>query len=432
MCASCPTRAATRRPRRRPADELRRVRDLDWAPDRFDWKLSASRRCTSPTTATAAAAEDRRRPHHKNHLNPDHVRWELHRVWVVDADAARRAQRHQAAKSRYYCDEDTWSCVLGDRWDANGQLWCKKLLGDDLRRTRPAGTVIGSFGFIRPAVGRCLCRQPATTKASQYAVRVALSRTASSRPTPWPAKACAEGRERMRLLRVCCWPACWCRRTGGALAADASAARHATDRPSAPARRSARCCSPLAAAGARWSRWASAAHRAALRRRRHELAQSAVPVSVTLTAVRFVDARHGVAVGHGGVVLVHRGRRPELDAPTRRPRSSPRSSSPRSGAASVGDARPLSGSQPTALTSRCSMLVSSWRGARASRSVPTAWRWPPRTAARPGRRWRDRLDNPKGLHLYARPPARRAQSVIAGEAGPVLLQPMMPAAVPAH
>jgi photosystem II stability/assembly factor-like uncharacterized protein len=32
--------------------------------------------------------------------------------------------------------------------------------------------------------------------------------------------------------------------------------------------------------------------------------QAPVPVSVTLTAVRFADARHGVAVGHGGAVLV--------------------------------------------------------------------------------------------------------------------------------
>lgn len=31
--------------------------------------------------------------------------------------------------------------------------------------------------------------------------------------------------------------------------------------------------------------------------------QASVPVSVTLTAVRFADARHGFAVGHGGIVL---------------------------------------------------------------------------------------------------------------------------------
>ena len=43
-------------------------------------------------------------------------------MWVIEA-TLRQGQRHQAARSRYYCDEDSWNCVLGDRWDANGQLW---------------------------------------------------------------------------------------------------------------------------------------------------------------------------------------------------------------------------------------------------------------------------------------------------------------------
>jgi len=81
----------------------------------------------------------------KHGLNPDHVRWELHRVWVVDA-ALRAGQRHQAPKSRYYCDEDTWTCVLGDRWDANGQLW-KTLWAQTFVAPDLPGTVVGAFGF---------------------------------------------------------------------------------------------------------------------------------------------------------------------------------------------------------------------------------------------------------------------------------------------
>jgi hypothetical protein len=73
------------------------------------------------------------------------VRWELHRVWVVDA-TLRDGKRHQAPKSRYYCDEDTWTCVLGDRWDANGQLW-KTLWAQTLVAPDLPGLVIGSFGF---------------------------------------------------------------------------------------------------------------------------------------------------------------------------------------------------------------------------------------------------------------------------------------------
>ncbi len=55
-------------------------------------------------------------------LNPDLVRWELHRVWVVEATLA-AGKRHVAAKRRYYLDEDTWQIILFDGWDAKGELW---------------------------------------------------------------------------------------------------------------------------------------------------------------------------------------------------------------------------------------------------------------------------------------------------------------------
>ncbi|MHA6196053.1 DUF1329 domain-containing protein [Pseudomonas wadenswilerensis] len=91
--------------------------------DRFDWKLVGKQEMYIPYNANRlmqpTSDKDILGAHH---INPDYARWELHRVWVVEA-TLRAGQRHQAARSRYYCDEDTWTCVLGDRWDANGQLW---------------------------------------------------------------------------------------------------------------------------------------------------------------------------------------------------------------------------------------------------------------------------------------------------------------------
>lgn len=55
-------------------------------------------------------------------LNPDLVRWELHRVWVIDATLA-PGKRHVVAHRRYYLDEDTWQILLIDGWDAQGKLW---------------------------------------------------------------------------------------------------------------------------------------------------------------------------------------------------------------------------------------------------------------------------------------------------------------------
>jgi hypothetical protein len=114
--------------------------------DRFDWKLLGKKemyipynvnRLLQPKTDSEVLA--------KSGLNPDHVRWELHRVWVVEA-TLRAGQRHQAPKNRYYCDEDTWTCMLGDRWDANGQLW-KTLWNMNFVAPDLPGTVGGAFGF---------------------------------------------------------------------------------------------------------------------------------------------------------------------------------------------------------------------------------------------------------------------------------------------
>ncbi|MCX2863353.1 DUF1329 domain-containing protein [Paucibacter sp. PLA-PC-4] len=55
-------------------------------------------------------------------LNPNLVRWELHRVWEVEATLA-AGKRHVAAKRKYYIDEDSWQIVLFDGWDAKGELW---------------------------------------------------------------------------------------------------------------------------------------------------------------------------------------------------------------------------------------------------------------------------------------------------------------------
>lgn len=90
---------------------------------RFDWKLVGkkeiyipynSNRFNVPTKDTDVVGE--------KFLNPSHVRWELHRVWVVES-TLKSGERHTSPKSVYYLEEDTWQAVIGDRWDAKGQLW---------------------------------------------------------------------------------------------------------------------------------------------------------------------------------------------------------------------------------------------------------------------------------------------------------------------
>jgi hypothetical protein len=120
---------------------------LSGRTDRFDWKIVGkqemmipynSNRLHTPTKDSEVLLE--------HHLNPDHVRWELHRVWVIES-TLKPGQRHQAPRSRYYVDEDTWVAVLGDRWDANGQLWKTVWSHPVVMPDLPATTPQQQWGF---------------------------------------------------------------------------------------------------------------------------------------------------------------------------------------------------------------------------------------------------------------------------------------------
>ena len=58
----------------------------------------------------------------RDHANPDHLRYELHRVWVVDGTLASGAH-DIVAHRRLYLDEDSWMAVYSDSWDEKGRLW---------------------------------------------------------------------------------------------------------------------------------------------------------------------------------------------------------------------------------------------------------------------------------------------------------------------
>lgn len=113
--------------------------------DRFDWKLVGKKEILVPYNTNRSLAGKDLDLIGASHLNPDMVRWELHRVWVVEANL-KPGMRHVAPKGRYYLDEDTWTAVLGDRWDAKGQLWKTMWQLPVMMPDLPATTPI-TFGF---------------------------------------------------------------------------------------------------------------------------------------------------------------------------------------------------------------------------------------------------------------------------------------------
>ncbi|MGC3983491.1 MAG: DUF1329 domain-containing protein [Pseudorhodoferax sp.] len=92
------------------------------AQDRYQMKLLGKREMLVPYNNNGLLLKPVQEVIGKGALNPDVLRWELHRVWVVEA-TLREGKRNTAAKRRFYLDEDTWQAVLTDSWDAQGKLW---------------------------------------------------------------------------------------------------------------------------------------------------------------------------------------------------------------------------------------------------------------------------------------------------------------------
>jgi hypothetical protein len=138
--------------------------------DRFDWKLVGKKEMFIPYNGNKLLQPKTDAEVLGQHFpNPDHVRWELHRVWVVDA-TVRQGQRHQAPKGRYYCDEDTWLCVMADRWDANGQLW-RAIWTHTFVAPDIPGTVSAAIGFNDLISGAAYVGNLYNGKSAQYPIK---------------------------------------------------------------------------------------------------------------------------------------------------------------------------------------------------------------------------------------------------------------------
>lgn len=90
--------------------------------DRYEWKLVGKQEMLIPYNTNGFIGAKLEDALAKHHLNPDKVRWEKHRVWVIEANVA-AGKRHAVPKRRYYLDEDTWLLALMDGYDSEGKLW---------------------------------------------------------------------------------------------------------------------------------------------------------------------------------------------------------------------------------------------------------------------------------------------------------------------
>ncbi len=93
------------------------------APDRYEWQLLGKREMLVPYNSYAL--HQKGIPYERilktGYVNPDLLRYEQHRVWVVEA-SLRKGFTHPYAKRRFYLDEDSWQILAVDLYDRDGQL----------------------------------------------------------------------------------------------------------------------------------------------------------------------------------------------------------------------------------------------------------------------------------------------------------------------
>jgi Protein of unknown function (DUF1329) len=93
------------------------------ALDRFDFTLVGKRELYVPYNAYRAVYQSTPEQLFKpNFLAPEQVRWELHRVWVVEAKL-KSGKRHIYSRRTFYLDEDSWTALMSDAYDSSGQLY---------------------------------------------------------------------------------------------------------------------------------------------------------------------------------------------------------------------------------------------------------------------------------------------------------------------
>lgn len=94
------------------------------APDRYNWTLLGKKEIYIPYNSYKF--EDPNVSYKEllpvGHANPDYMRYELHRVWVVQADL-KDGERHVYKKRVLFIDEDSWGVALADQYDSHDVLW---------------------------------------------------------------------------------------------------------------------------------------------------------------------------------------------------------------------------------------------------------------------------------------------------------------------
>jgi hypothetical protein len=109
------------------SDGLRTTDDFDMyngAPNRYNWTLKGKQELLIPYNDYKLHSDKVKYDDilQAGHINPDLVRYEKHRVWVVEANLKENTS-HTYKKRVFYIDEDSWQVAVTDIYDKRDQLY---------------------------------------------------------------------------------------------------------------------------------------------------------------------------------------------------------------------------------------------------------------------------------------------------------------------
>lgn len=159
------------------------------APDRYNFTIVGKKEMYIPYNSNKIYHDTTRSLLGPMYLNPDDVRWELHRVWIVDLDLA-PGKRHLIPHRRIYVDEDTWTPFVGDDYDAQGKLWKVSYAFDYVAPFIPTAAVNSQVTYDVKSGGYCAANMVVSDRPAQ---RPLLPVAVHKSPSFWsPATLAAE------------------------------------------------------------------------------------------------------------------------------------------------------------------------------------------------------------------------------------------------
>jgi len=93
--------------------------------DRYNWKLMGRKEIYVPYNAYKLHGTDAKPENtinDKGRVDQNFARYELHRVWVVDA-TLKEGTNHIYGRRTFYYDEDSWWVMVSDNYDRRGNMW---------------------------------------------------------------------------------------------------------------------------------------------------------------------------------------------------------------------------------------------------------------------------------------------------------------------